>query len=163
MVAQHSVLWKEHNLFNRSPTDGHLYCSHFFSSDMFDKENHILVYSSLCARLINSLRLIPRSEISRTKDLHDQHFWSCMTQQGISLVAQMVKRLSTMWETWVQSLGREDSLEKEMATHTSTLAWKMTQQSLDAQDLISMSVLPFASEGILGKLFNLSGIQFPHL
>ena len=38
----------------------------------------------------------------------------------------MVKRLSTMWETWVQSLGREDSLEKEMATHTSTLAWKMT-------------------------------------
>ena len=37
-----------------------------------------------------------------------------------SLVAQMVKRLSTMWETWVRSLGREDSLEKEMATHSST-------------------------------------------
>ena len=37
-----------------------------------------------------------------------------------SLVAQMVKRLSTMWETWVQSLGWEDSLEKEMATHSST-------------------------------------------
>ena len=34
----------------------------------------------------------------------------------------MVKRLSTMWETWVQSLGQEDSLEKEMATHSSTLA-----------------------------------------
>ena len=34
----------------------------------------------------------------------------------------MVKRLSTMRETWVQSLGREDSLEKEMATHCSTLA-----------------------------------------
>ena len=42
-----------------------------------------------------------------------------------SLVAQTVKRLSTMWETWVQSLGREDSLEKEMATHSSTLAWKI--------------------------------------
>ena len=39
-----------------------------------------------------------------------------------SLVAQTVKRLSTMWETWVQSLGQEDSLEKEMATHSSTLA-----------------------------------------
>ena len=39
-----------------------------------------------------------------------------------SLVAQMVRRLSTMWETWVQSLGLEDSLEKEMATHSSTLA-----------------------------------------
>ena len=39
-----------------------------------------------------------------------------------SLVAQMVKLLSTMQETWVQSLGQEDSLEKEMATHYSTLA-----------------------------------------
>ena len=37
----------------------------------------------------------------------------------------MVKRLSTMQETWVQSLGWEDSLEKEMATHSSTLAWKI--------------------------------------
>ena len=42
-----------------------------------------------------------------------------------SLVAQMVKRLSTMWETWVRSLGRKDSLEKEMATHSSTLAQKI--------------------------------------
>ena len=37
----------------------------------------------------------------------------------------MVKRLSTMWETWVRSLGREDSLEKEMATHSNTLAQKI--------------------------------------
>ena len=37
------------------------------------------------------------------------------------LVAQMVKRLSTMWEAWVQPLGWEDSLEMEMATHSSTL------------------------------------------
>ena len=43
-----------------------------------------------------------------------------------SLVAQMVKHLSTMWETWVQSLGQEDSLEKEMATYSSTLAQKIT-------------------------------------
>ena len=42
-----------------------------------------------------------------------------------SLVAQMVKHPSTMWETWVQSLGREDPLEKEMATHSSTLVWKI--------------------------------------
>ena len=42
-----------------------------------------------------------------------------------SLVAQMVKRLSTMQETRVRSLGQEDSLEKEMATHSSTLAWKI--------------------------------------
>jgi len=37
----------------------------------------------------------------------------------------MVKRLPTMWETWVRSLGWKDPLEKEMATHSSTLAWKI--------------------------------------
>ena len=42
-----------------------------------------------------------------------------------SLVAQTVKRLSTMQETRVQSLGQEDPLEKEMATHSSTLAWRI--------------------------------------
>ena len=41
-----------------------------------------------------------------------------------SLVAQMIKRLSTMWETWVPSLGWEDPLEEEMAIHSSTIAWK---------------------------------------
>ena len=40
-------------------------------------------------------------------------------------MAQMVKRLSTMQETWVQSLGREDPLEKEMAIYSSTIAWKI--------------------------------------
>ena len=44
---------------------------------------------------------------------------------GASLVAHMVKRLSPMLETGVRSLGREDPLEKEMATHTSTPAWKI--------------------------------------
>ena len=44
---------------------------------------------------------------------------------GTSLVAQTVKRLFTMWETSVRSLGWEDSLEKEMATHSSTLALKI--------------------------------------
>ena len=41
------------------------------------------------------------------------------------LVAQTVKNLSAMQETWVQSLGWDDSLEKEMATHFSTLAWRI--------------------------------------
>ena len=40
-------------------------------------------------------------------------------------MAQMVERLLTMQETWVQSPGREDPLEKAMATHSSTLAWKI--------------------------------------
>ena len=40
-------------------------------------------------------------------------------------MAQIVKRLSTMWETWVQSLGCEDPLEEEMATHSASLAWEI--------------------------------------
>ena len=47
------------------------------------------------------------------------HLWRA------SLVAQRVKCLPTMQETWVQFLGQEDPLEKEMATHSSTLAWKI--------------------------------------
>ena len=43
----------------------------------------------------------------------------------ISLVAQTVKRLPAVWETWVLSLGWEDLLDKEMATYSSTLAWKI--------------------------------------
>ena len=42
-----------------------------------------------------------------------------------SLVAQMVKPLPAMRETWVRSLGREDTLEKEIATHSSIHAWKI--------------------------------------
>ena len=44
---------------------------------------------------------------------------------GAYLVAQIVKSLPAMWETQVQSLDWEDPLEKEMATHSSTLAWKI--------------------------------------
>ena len=40
-------------------------------------------------------------------------------------MAQRLKRLPAMQETWVQSLGGEDPLEKEMATHSSTLAWRI--------------------------------------
>ena len=48
-----------------------------------------------------------------------------MKSSGWARVAQRVKRLPTMRETWVLSLGWEDPLEKEMATHLSTLAWKI--------------------------------------
>ena len=47
-------------------------------------------------------------------------FWAT----GASLVAQMVKNPSAMWETWVRSLRREDPLEEGMATHSSILAWR---------------------------------------
>ena len=44
---------------------------------------------------------------------------------GSSLVAQLVKSLLAMWEIWFQSVGQEDPLEKEIATHSSILAWKL--------------------------------------
>ena len=43
-----------------------------------------------------------------------------------SLVAQTVKHLPAMWETWVRSLGQEDLLEKGMAAHPIILAWRIT-------------------------------------
>ena len=58
-------------------------------------------------------------------------------------MAQTVKRLSTMWETWVQSLGEEDPLEKGMATHSSILAWKIpwTEESGGLQSMGSQRVI----------------------
>ena len=44
---------------------------------------------------------------------------------GHSLVTQRLKHLPGMWETWVQSLGWEDPLEKEIANHSSILAWEI--------------------------------------
>ena len=49
----------------------------------------------------------------------------CIKFTGLPWWLKMVKCLPTMRETWVQSLGREDLLEKEMATHSSILAWKI--------------------------------------
>ena len=40
-------------------------------------------------------------------------------------MAEMVKNLPAMWETWVRSLGQEDPLEKGLATHSSILAWRI--------------------------------------
>ena len=60
--------------------------------------------------------------------------WGRSTGEGIgylfqyswaSLVAQLVKNLHEMWETWVQSLGWEDPLEKGTATHSSILSWRI--------------------------------------
>ena len=50
----------------------------------------------------------------------------CSAFSWASLVAQRLKHLPAMWETWVRSLGQEDALEKEMATHSSTFALKIS-------------------------------------
>ena len=60
----------------------------------------------------------PKLAYVSTKGLNNKYFRA-------SLVAQMVKHLPVMWETRIQSLGWEDLLEKEMATHSSMLAWRI--------------------------------------
>ena len=74
------------------------------------------------------------------------------SQLGTSLVAQTVKHLPTMQETQVQCLRREDLLEKEMATHSSILAWRIpwTEETVDPHGvtmswtrLSDLSFLPF--------------------
>ena len=53
------------------------------------------------------------------------HICICIYNRRASLVAQWIKNLPAMQETWVRSLGQEDPLEKEMATHSSILAWRI--------------------------------------
>ena len=68
--------------------------------------------------------LIPASFLPSQKS-----FWASGSGTaiiGASLVAQLVKNLPAMQETWVRSLGQEDPLEKETATHSSILAWEIT-------------------------------------
>ena len=58
-------------------------------------------------------------------------------RRGLDLLAQRLKLLTAMRETWVRSLGREDSLEKEMATHSSILAWRIpwTEEPVGLQSM----------------------------
>ena len=57
-------------------------------------------------------------------------------------MAQMVKSLPSMWEIWVQSLGWEDPLKKEMATHSSILVWRIpwTEEPVELQSTGSQRV-----------------------
>ena len=88
----------------------------------------IIVFS-----FFNHLGLLP-SEYGVNEKLHEQNYsihrnWLYLLIYllllGDSLVAQRVKHLPAMQEAWVWSLGWEDPLEKEIATHSSTLAWKI--------------------------------------
>ena len=76
----------------------------------------------------------------------------------------MVKRLPAMWETQVPSMGRGDPLEKEMATHSSTLAWKIPWmekpgglQSMGSQRVRSTERLHFH---LLSLLFSALRVEF---
>ena len=80
----------------------------------------------------------------RKKGKSHYYWWQCKLMQLLwsSLVAQSVKSLPAMQETWVQSLGQEDHLEKEMATQSSILAWRIpwTEESGELQSTGSQRV-----------------------
>ena len=88
-------------------------------SDSFTQES-----SSQCSSYIRKALLSQEPERSRA-----------------SLVAQREKNLPATWETWVQSLGWEDPLEKGMATHSSNLAWRIpwTEEPGGLQSMKSQS------------------------
>ena len=72
-----------------------------------------------------------------------------LQSSGASLAAQLVKNLPAMWETWAQSLGWEDPLEKGKATHSSTLAWRISWtvypwglKESDTTEQLSLSLSP---------------------
>ena len=69
-------------------------------------------------------------------------WWNVLKLTGASLVAQMVKNLPAIQETWVWSLGQEDPLEKGIATHSSILAWRIpwTEESGGLQSMGSQKV-----------------------
>ena len=82
---------------------------------------HIHIYKYICPCLFKLSTPTKLSNDKRTLFCGSSKCFFC----GTSLVAQMVKRLSTMQETRVWALGWEDPLEKEMAIHSSTIAWKI--------------------------------------
>ena len=101
-----------------------------------DKEGGSRIEQSLRpaeSQISDSVSATPTTRSSRAEELprvdHTGERWpgtgTHFSGLCTSLVAQTVKRLSSMQETWVQSLGLEDSLEKEMATHSSPLAEKI--------------------------------------
>ena len=106
-----------HDLFIHSSVDRHLGCFHALDIVNSGAIN-IVVFVSFSFIVFSGYT--PSSGIAGSYGGFIPSFFKEYT----SLVAQMVKHLPVMRETWVLSLGQEDPVEKEMATYSSTLAWK---------------------------------------
>ena len=78
------------------------------------------------------------------------------------MVAQLVKNLPAMWETWVQSLGGEDPLEKGKATHSSIQAWRIpwTVEPVGSQRVEHDSVTFTFRVTLRSKTYRVSSVQF---
>ena len=97
---------------------------------------YIYIWASLVAQMVKNQPEMPRDLGSipgfgrspgegNSYPLHTHSSILAWRIRWASLVAQRLKHLPAMWETWVRSLGHEDPLEKEMATHSSILAWRI--------------------------------------
>ena len=79
----------------------------------------------ICASLDWQIEAWGRGSCALVSSPTTTEFFKYLKTEGTSLVAQTVKNLPAMQEMWVQSLDQEDPLEKEMVTHSSTLAWRI--------------------------------------
>ena len=86
------------------------------------KQAHRCSFLSVTGVSTSWLRITGQKSLVEAVPVTQLLWW---LHQGASLVAQMVKNPPAMLETWVRSLGWEDSLEREMATHSSVLAWRI--------------------------------------
>ena len=111
MIQRMLVIWSLVSLLFLNPawTSGHSWFTYYWS--LAWRILSITLLACEWVHLCSSLNIL----------------WHCLSLcfSAFWLRSQTVKRLSTMWETRVRSLGREDSLEKEMAIHSSTIAWKI--------------------------------------
>jgi len=82
-------------------------------------------YILQCFIRIRTSRLFSFSQISGKDVEYLCNFYTILTSSWASLVAQMIKNLPAMQETWLQCLGQEDPLEERMGTHSSIPAWRI--------------------------------------
>ena len=117
-VGNHSLLQR---IFPTQGLNMHLLCLLHYRQILYHLSHHLRSNNGegpiFLLVLRNSFQYVQVHRVLHFLKLFCIHLWLVKP-----LVAQMVKRLSTMRETWVRSLGWEDSLEKEMATHSNTLA-----------------------------------------
>ena len=79
----------------------------------------------MCTLEINPSRVFAEQLQQQKSDESNAIGRGCYREKEAALIAQLVKNLAAMWETWVRSLGWGDLLEKGKATHSSILAWRI--------------------------------------
>ena len=95
------------------------WAANYFSKEIF------LTQGSILGLLHYRWSPVLQADSSLTEPPGKPKYTRIIYKVQVSLLAQMVKNLPAMQETWVQSLGQEDLLEKRMATHSSILTWRI--------------------------------------